>query len=196
MKWIKVVTGIAADDRVRALASALGVKYRDAVGMCVLIFLQLPQFAKDGNVGKLEPAFLEGMAQWDGKRGKFAAAFLAHLCEHGIALEWEELNGAAIRESERETKRKADYRANRKDSPANVPPSVPPNVPRDKRRTNGGRRLELLRDISGDVNGVERELPPVTRLSQPNTAVKLESGSAAGPSPDRAGLPQSREDLF
>lgn len=102
MKWIKVVTRIASDDAVRALAKDAGLPYAYAVGCCILVFLSLPQYAKDGKLATIPDVQLEGWAMYEGKRGRFAKAFRAHLCtDDGIVTEWEEINGAAMREWDR-----------------------------------------------------------------------------------------------
>lgn len=159
MRWIKVVTRIASDDAIRAVAKDLHVEYPTAVGLCVLVFLALPANAKDGRLRDIPDPQLEGWAIWSGRRSAFARAFRKHLCDDaGVVRDWEEINGAAIRESERETERKASQRKSRSMSRRDNGRDNDRDITPNGAGTSAGSAADNSRDIAGDVKR-EKKIP-------------------------------------
>lgn len=133
MKWIKVVTRIADDQDIGRLADALKVKTAHAIGLCVCVFIRLPEQAKTGDVSQVPTSTLEEWARWTGKRGAFATAFRAILCTaEGVVRDWESINGAAIREYERTAKRPGQSSRGSSENPRGKTPNNPPRIREEK----------------------------------------------------------------
>lgn len=113
MKWVRVAVNIGTDPSVGIIADALGVRRSHAVGLCTLVFVQMPEHARNGDLSGVSASTLETWAGWHGKKGAFAAAFRAHLCTpEGLVKAWDKHNGAAIRESDATRERVANLRKN------------------------------------------------------------------------------------
>lgn len=107
MNWIRIAVRIGRDTDIIGMAKTLGVSTPLTTGCCVLVLCELPEGARDGNIGGVSDEAIEAWAQWPGKRGKFAAAFRAHLCTpEGVVKAWEKHNGSAIRRMEADVERK------------------------------------------------------------------------------------------
>lgn len=115
MNWIRIDVGIMDDPRVGALAAALGVSVPLTTGHLVGVLRKLPTHAKDGDLSSVSASTIEMWAMWTGKRGKFAAAFRAHLCTaQEVVRGWEKHNGAAIREADAAKERMKKVREERR----------------------------------------------------------------------------------
>lgn len=115
MNWIRVAQQIGDDPRLDAMAVTCNVWMATVVGCVVCVLTKLPQHAEDGNVSDVSDAMLERWAQWQGKKGQFAAAFRAEMCnDDGIVRAWERYNGSAMREAKRSMDRSKAYREERK----------------------------------------------------------------------------------
>lgn len=131
MNWIKVSTAIARDEKTIAIEDDCEVARAHAVGLVVNVLTMLATERPDGRVSEVRDAVLEGWAMWNGKRGRFAAAFRAAWAADGVVIGWDKWNGAAIREVQRERARKAEARKSAKALPdvrqlsAGHPPDVP-----------------------------------------------------------------------
>lgn len=111
MNWIRVGITIMDDSDIDTMASACGVRIAEMVGCVVGVLVHLPAEAKDGNITEKSDRLLEKWACWQGKKGRFAAAFRQHLCrEDGVVRSWEKYNGAALRESDRTRERAKEWR--------------------------------------------------------------------------------------
>lgn len=107
MNWIRIATGIMQDPSIHAVADATGVSVPTTTGHVVGVLTYLPEHARGGDLSGVLDATLERWAMWTGKRGRFAAAFRAHLCTaQGVVRSWEKHNGAAIRDSDYDRERK------------------------------------------------------------------------------------------
>jgi hypothetical protein len=149
VKWIRRSVAIADDPRIGALASALKRDVAHVVGLVTCVECKLPHHAPDGNIAAIPPATLEQWALWTGKRGAFDQAFRAHYCLDGVVANWDEDNGAPMRESQAAAERMRNLRRTRAErSPepdANGSPQRSQNGSPDVRRTftsNETRRNE------------------------------------------------------
>lgn len=138
MKWIRVECTIGDWPMIGALADALGVSIAEAVGLHALVWAKLPEHARDGYLSAIPDATLERWVSWTGKRGAFAEAFHNECChvdgnEVGFALDWERVNGAAMRESEATTERVRKLREGRKATPDSSAPEMPSATPTARR---------------------------------------------------------------
>ena len=135
MKWIRVASNIADDDKVWQLGERAGCDAFKAIGHLVTLWGVMTEQAKDGDLSRVSDAALERWAKWDGRKGRFAAAVRDTLCnESGVIAAWEKYQGAAIREAESDRKRAEDRRKAARTSgksPPDAPPDGPPNPPAD-----------------------------------------------------------------
>lgn len=157
MNWIRVATGMKNDPDIAHIAEACRVRVAEVVGCVTSLLSELPEHAREGDLTNVPDTLLEQWAGWEGKRGLFAKAFIAHLCIDRTVRSWEKHNGAALRESDRARERVREWRANKKepDTDAEPPPKRTRNVRRSVRGTEGvtngvanGERT-LLRDGTG-----------------------------------------------
>lgn len=174
MKWIRIEVTIGDDALIGAVAEAIRVPLAEAVGLCTLVFAKLPAHAKDGNLSEVRDITLEGWAKWRGKPGVFATAFRAHLCsDEGVVLEWERINGAAIRESEATAERVRTLRANRKNPPVEttIVPAFNVNEPpiTTLKKLNTTARVRRTAPVHSptdvDVDGTAKQ-PPVANTER------------------------------
>jgi hypothetical protein len=106
VNWIKIASDMKADDAMGIVADECGVPRYSAVGLCVNVLGVMATKAQDGHLATLRDSTLEEWAGWDGKRGRFAAAFRSAMCnEAGVVRSWEKYNGAAIRKAEADIER-------------------------------------------------------------------------------------------
>lgn len=123
MNWIRIATGILNDPSIHAVADAAGVSVPTTTGHVVGVLSYLPDHARGGDLSGVSDATLERWAMWTGKRGKFAAAFRAYLCDaQGVVRSWEKHNGAAIRKLDADVQRKREQTKARR-SRADVAPT-------------------------------------------------------------------------
>lgn len=110
MNFVAIDTDIAGDRVTYAIAEALGVPRREAVGILTLFFAGVAKHADDGHLGRILDRQLEDWCLWDRDAGQLANVVRAQLCdEHGVVRRWEEWNGRMIRraKAERDRKRRA-----------------------------------------------------------------------------------------
>lgn len=180
MRWIRVEVAIGGSPMIGALADALGIPVAEAVGLCVLVFAKLPEFAKDGGVFRVPDSTVEQWAVWRGKRKAFAAAFRQHLCdEDGFVRDWERCNGSAIRESEATAERVRNLRAKRKEGTPDTEPvrtpllrsvrrTAPVSSPSNGTGTGTGTSTSTTSGVAGSPKeGSEGEAPPQSRVENP-----------------------------
>lgn len=135
MKWIRVASAIADDQKIWTLAELAGCDAFKAIGHLVTLWGVMTEQAKTGHLADVSDASLERWAKWTGRKGRFAAAVRATLCDDaGCVTAWEKYQGAAIREHE------ADRQRKRAKNSAGIPPETPP----EKSRSSGD--LPPLRD--------------------------------------------------
>lgn len=127
MNWIKVAVDMKADDAMGVIVDDCDVSRYAAVGLCVNVLGTMATKAQDGNLSAVRDSTIEEWAGWDGKRGRFAAAFRAALCRDGIVRSWEKYNGAAIRKAEADIER---IRAKRRGSVEEMSRGVRANMER------------------------------------------------------------------
>lgn len=134
MNWIRIAVGIMDDPTTHALAEALGVSVPATTGHMVGVLRCLPQHARDGDLSNVPDTTLERWAMWTGKRGRFAAAFRAQLCDaQGVVRSWEKHNGAALREGDRQREKAKRYRERAEAVPRDATRDVPGTVPQPSR---------------------------------------------------------------
>lgn len=115
MNWIRIAVGITRDPRVIALAEAVGVSVPTATGHVVGVLTSLPEGSDTGDLSGVSDRTLEQWALWSGKRGRFAAAFRAQLCnEQGVVRSWEKHNGSPLRLAKASSERAKAWRDERK----------------------------------------------------------------------------------
>lgn len=105
ISWIRIARGIGDDPKVHAIADQVGADIVAVVGHLVLLFGEMAEHAKDGDLRAVPDSALERWAGWTGKRGKFAAAFRQQLTTDGVVSAWEKHNGAAIQKAEADAER-------------------------------------------------------------------------------------------
>jgi hypothetical protein len=140
--WVRIDRGIAGDPKVHQMADGLTLDVPTVVGHLTLVFAQMAEHARDGNVAVVPDAALEAWAYWRGRRGKFAAAFRTTFAAEGVVTGWDRHNGAAIAKAEKDAARQAaarDRRATDAESHA--------DSPRDVTRTKDGRHADRKRDV-------------------------------------------------
>lgn len=177
MNWIRIATGIMQDPSIHAVADATGVSVPTTTGHVVGVLTYLPEHARGGDLSGVSDTTLERWAMWTGKRGRFAAAFRAHLCTaQGLVRSWEKHNGAAIRDSDydrerKKVKREADKAARRAADVRKVSAGQNPDSPPDvHRRRDGTGRDGMLTATANSLGTGEppRLLPaPVESKSKP-----------------------------
>ena len=139
MNWIKISTGIMRDPSIISVAGVLGVSTPSAVGHVLGVLTALPQGSMSGDISHIPDAALEVWAMWTGKRGKFAEAFRAHLCDaQGVVRSWGKYNGSKLRELEHDRERKKAAR-----EAARIQ-RMSGGHPADETKTSG--RVQPLRD--------------------------------------------------
>jgi hypothetical protein len=145
------------DPAVLGLAEALGVSPPLTTGCLVGVLTHLPDHARTGDLSGVSDLTLERWAQWPGKRGRFAAAFRAYLCDpQGVVRGWEKHNGAAMREAEQARERMREARKVRRTQAERSP-----NV----RRTFDERAL--LRN--GTERNITTEISDTAQISAQST---------------------------
>ena len=163
MNWIKVAVDMKSDDAMGVIVDECDVSRYAAVGLCVNVLGTMALKAQDGDLSAVRDSTIEEWAGWDGKRGRFAAAFRTAMCRDGIVRSWEKYNGAAIRKAEADIERI-----------------------RAKRR---GNVEGLSRDVRANI---ERTPPDVRQVSQVDEDVDGNSLSNTDddgiPSPSSSGL--------
>lgn len=110
MAWVRMDTGMKRDPRLWQLATALRKDVGATVGYVMNVLAELPEHARDGDLSNVPDEVLESWAMWPGKRGAFAAAFVAQLCDGRQVRAWEKHNGAALREADRSRERVRAFR--------------------------------------------------------------------------------------
>jgi hypothetical protein len=110
MPWIAISREIANDPKVHALAEATKLDVDACIGKLVRLFAAMAEHAPDGRLDHVPATTLEVWANWRGKRGLFAGAFLAGFAPDGKVTAWERYNGAKIKKAERDRERlRAEY---------------------------------------------------------------------------------------
>lgn len=138
MNWIRVATKIKDDVSIAKIADACKIRISEAVGCVVCVLAQFPEHAREGGIAEIPDLLIEQWAGWEGKRGRFASAFRAHMCtDEGVTRSWEKYNGAAIRDSDAARLRAQNWREEQKRTKKerNKPPEDTPNVRRTERST-------------------------------------------------------------
>ena len=158
MNWIRISTGIMRDPTLIALSVALGVSVPLTTGHVVGVLTSMPEGSKNGDLSSVPDHAIEQWALWRGKRGDFARAFRAHLCDaHGVVRAWEKYNGAALKrlDDDRQRKRAAYEAAKQR--------NISANSPQEKMRDSAAENAyETRRD----------ETRRTTKLQQPTTGTE------------------------
>lgn len=133
MNWIRIATGITRDPSVIALSEAVGVSVPTTTGHVVGVLTSLPEGCPTGDLSGVSDATLEQWAMWRGRKGVFAAAFRAQLCDgQGVVRSWAKYNGSKLRElaTDRERKKAAREAAKvQRMSGGNLPDNAGPSGP-------------------------------------------------------------------
>jgi len=150
VNWICVATGIMRDPSIIAMAEALGVSVPATTGHVVGVLTSLPEGSDTGDLSAVTDRTLEQWAMWGGKRGKFAAAFRAQLCDaQGVVRSWDKYNGRALRKMKADRDRKRETRDRQRVHRTSDGQST--GHPTDIRETSArrpGLRDETRRDIT------------------------------------------------
>lgn len=186
MNWICVATNIKNDVSVALIADACKVRIAEAVGLVTNVYCDLPKNARDGDISAVPDVLIEQWARWEGKRGVFAKAFRANLCNsEGIVRSWEKYNGAAIRESDANIERVREWRKNRQKKPDSTG-DVTPTVRRTKRVTNTVANAVTNADRTAVDVDVDKDLTTATA----NAAAAVSRERAEPPAAAAAELPE------
>ena len=162
MNWIKVATKMRTSVSVRALSRDIGKDMGASVGYVVCVLLMLPDHARDGDLSQISDDDIEEWALWRGKPGKFAPAFVAHLCTpQRVVRVWDLMNGAAIRASDQAKDRVKRWREERKanaDVTRNVQRTLPVTYEeRTPLRDGTGRDVQLTTMSDADAPAVPKK---------------------------------------
>jgi hypothetical protein len=112
MNWICIATGIMRDPSIIALSEAVGVSVPTTTGHVVGVLTSLPEGSDTGDLSTVSDKTVEQWAMWGGKRGAFAAAFRAQLCDaQGVVRSWDKYNGRALRKMKADRERKRTARS-------------------------------------------------------------------------------------
>lgn len=107
MNFVAIDTDIAGDRVTYAIAAAIGVPRREAVGILTLFFAGVAKHADDGNLAGILDCQLEDWCLWDRQPGELARIVRAQLCdERGVLRRWDDWNGRMIRRAKAERLRK------------------------------------------------------------------------------------------
>ena len=177
MNWIRIDVGIMDDPSVGALAGALGVSVPLTTGHLVGVLRKLPTHAKDGDLSRIPASTIELWAMWAGKKGKFAAAFRAHLCTaQEVVRGWEKHNGAAIREAQRSADRAKEWREERRRTARERRSPPVPNAVRTVLRNETRRDETNYLTTTTDSGSADAAPPPpplaLTRVTTPKATRK------------------------
>ena len=157
MNWIRIAVGIMHDPAIHAVADAVGVSVPTTTGHVVGVLACLPEHCRSGDLSKVSDATMERWAMWGGKRGKFAGAFRAYLCDaQGVVKAWEKHNGAAMREAETDRQRKKawrDVRRMEREASAGRPPDVRVVSTRNGTERNGTEQQQELPESGDSLRG-------------------------------------------
>jgi hypothetical protein len=161
MKWIRVASRVAQDAKIWELARLAGCDRFKAIGHLVTLWGAMTEEAKSGDLSATPDDVLEDWAAWSGRRGKFAAAVRATLCnERGVMAAWEKYQGAAIREHEADRRRKSGKRP--PEPPNNsggTSGGIPPEPPVETDRNSGAyeTKRDETREVQQSVSPPARE---------------------------------------
>jgi hypothetical protein len=104
--WIRLDAGAPRDPKITELARALGVRRSEAFGLAASVWCVMAEHAVDGSLSTIADEDLEAWAYWQGKRGKFAAAFRAtFVSDDGTVGGWSERQGKLLDRMERDRQR-------------------------------------------------------------------------------------------
>lgn len=177
MPWIRLDTGMKRDPRIWKMAELLRKDVGAIVGYVANVLAEFPEHARDGDLTNVPDVLLEEWALWHGRKGAFAQAFVAELCDDRKVRAWEKHNGNALRQRDETHKRVRAYRE--RNAHGAVSGNATCNAllePASNALQNGGGNVFTER------NGTERN--GKTRASAP-------AGAASDPEFDRfwAGYP-------
>jgi hypothetical protein len=154
MNWIRIAVGITRDPRIIALSEAVGVSVPTTTGHVVGILTALPEGSDNGDLTNVSDATIEQWAMWRGKRGVFAAAFRAQLCDaQGVVRAWEKHNGAEIRRAKAAATRAKAWRDERKENALRMRTQCVANAERtalrdETRRNVTTEQISVVSEIS------------------------------------------------
>ena len=114
MNWVAIDVNISVDEKTLAVARHCKVTHAEAVGLVVSVIAALPRIAPSGNISDITDVMLEGVAMWEGKRGRFAEIFRTAWCTAGVVTAWEKWNGAKQRECKAKAQRAKEWRDRKK----------------------------------------------------------------------------------
>lgn len=110
MPWIRIDTGMKRDPRIWVMAEDVKKDVAAVVGYVANVLSELPEHAREGDLSAVPDALVEEWALWTGRKGVFAAAFFAHLCDGRQVRAWEKHNGSALRAMDDTRRRVRAYR--------------------------------------------------------------------------------------
>ena len=145
--WIRLDAGTPRDPKITELARALNVRRAEAFGLAASVWCVMAEHAVDGDLSTIADEDIEAWAYWQGKRGKFAAAFrAAFVGPDGMVGGWSDRQGALLERMERDRKRHR-----KPDGGSEEPP-----------RNSGGNSAETPRSLLGDSTSTVRNVTEQT----------------------------------
>lgn len=167
--WIRLDAGTPRDPKITELARALGVRRAEAFGLAASVWCVMAEHAVDGSLAGLADEDLEAWAYWQGRRGRFAAAFRAtFMSPDGMVGGWSERQGALLDRMERDRKRHQKPRGNSAETPRKFlgnSAEVPGNllgVSASTERNGTEQKKELVSARSRSTPKAPPENPPAT----------------------------------
>jgi hypothetical protein len=140
VNWIRIAVGITRDPSIIGLSEAVGVSVPTTTGHVVGVLTSMPEGCPTGDLSAVSDATLEQWGLWRGRRGVFAAAFRAHLCDaQGVVRSWEKHNGASLRRAQEASDRAKKWREERKANAQRMRTDCVANAPRESLRNETRR---------------------------------------------------------
>ena len=140
MNWIRIAVGITRDPSIIGLSEAVGVSVPTTTGHVVGVLTSMPEGCPTGDLSGVSDATLEQWGLWRGRRGVFASAFRAHLCDaQGVVRSWEKHNGASLRRAQEASDRAKKWREERKANAQRMRTDCVANAPRESLRNETRR---------------------------------------------------------
>ncbi len=162
MNWIRIAVGITRDPSIIGLSEAVGVSVPTTTGHVVGVLTSMPEGCPTGDLSGVSDATLEQWGLWRGRRGVFASAFRAHLCDaQGFVRSWEKHNGASLRRAQEASDRAKKWREERKANAQRMRTDCVANAPRESLRNETRRDVTTTPETGVAVRAQGTDRPPV-----------------------------------
>lgn len=173
--WIRIDAALPRDPEVAELATRVGVKKAEAIGLLMGVWSAIAEHRPSGSVQDISAATLEDWANYEprGKvrSGAFAEAFIALFTRDGNVRGWKDRQGKLIERAEKDRLRKHP------DPPSEVSTEIPRkfhgiSTPTER---NGTERNETLRTSSRITDQSGEEAQSGSNGTSPRVALPREA---------------------